>query len=153
MQDDGETPRSFQTLLDRTGQDKGSIKDAISNSCDMLDNGIECDVDETKMNTKFIYELDEIGIKTAISGLKNLLISIPYVIAFVQELNTITIKVDDFQRVISRGGKVTVALESANVTHVHFLTSRNGKTTTEDRYVFVLSSDLVSIRVVQTHRL
>lgn len=145
LQDDGETPRSFQTLLDRTGQDKASIKDAISNSCDMLDNGIECDVDETQMNTKFIYELDEIGIKTAISGLKNLLISIPYVFAFVQELNTITIKVDNFQRVISRGEKVTVELESANVTHVHFSTSRGGKTTVEDRYVFVLSSDLVSI--------
>ncbi len=145
LQDDGETPRSFQTLLDRTGQDKVSIKNAISNSCDMLDNGIECDVDETQMNTKFIYELDEIGIKTAISGLKNLLVSIPYVFAFVQELNTITIKVDNFQRVISRGEKVTVELESANVTHVHFSTSRDGKTTVEDRYVFVLSSDLVSI--------
>ncbi len=145
LQDDGETPRSFQTLLDRTGQDKASIKDAISNSCDMLDNGTECDVDETQMNTKFIYELDEIGIKTAISGLKNLLVSIPYVFAFVQELNTITIKVDNFQRVVSRGEKVTVELESANVTHVNFSTSRGEKTTVEDRYVFVLSSDLVSI--------
>ena len=145
LQDDGETSRFFQTLLDRTGQDKASIKDAISNSCDMLDNGIECDVDETQMNTKFIYELDEIGVKTAVSGLRNLLVSIPYVFAFVQELNTITIKVDNFQRVISRGEKVTVELESANVTHVHFSTFRDGKTTVEDRYVFVLSSDLVSI--------
>ena len=145
LQDDGETPRSFKTLLDRTGQDKASIKEAISKSCEMLDDGIECDVDEIQMNTKFIYELDEIGIKTAISGLKNLLISIPYVFAFVHELNTITIMVDNFQRVISRGEKVTVELESANVTHVHFSTSRDGKTTVEDRYVFVLSSDLVSI--------
>lgn len=145
LQDDGEIPRSFNTLLDRTGQDMASIKDAISNSCDMLDNGTECDVDETQMNTKFIYELDEIGVKTAISGLKNLLISIPYVFAFVQELNTITISVDNFQRVISRGGKATVELESANVTHVHVSTSRSDITTAEDRYVFVLSNDVVSV--------
>jgi len=145
LHDDGEKPRSFQTLLDRTGQDKASIMRAISNSCDMLDNGTECDVDETQMNTKFIYELDEIGIRTAISGLKNLLVSIPYVFAFVQELNSITVNADNFQRIIKRGRKVSVELESAIVTHVHVSTTKNGETTIADRYVFMLSNDLVSI--------
>lgn len=146
LQDDGENkPRSFQTLLDRTGQDKASIMRAISNSCDMLDNGTECDVDKTQMNTKFIYELDKIGIRTAISGLKNLLVSIPYVFAFVQELNSITVNADNFQRIIKRGRKVSVELESATVTHVHISTTKNGKPTPEDRYVFMLSNDLVSI--------
>jgi hypothetical protein len=145
IKDIGEQPRSFQTLLDRTGSDMASIMTAISNSFDMLDYGTECDVDETHMNTKFIYELDDMGIKTAVSGLRNLLVSIPYVFAFVQELNSITINSDSFQRVISRGEKTTVELKSANVTHVHVSTNKDGKNIDEDRYVFVLSSDLVSI--------
>lgn len=145
LQDAGEPPRSFHTLLDRTGQDKGSISNAISHSCDMLDDGDECTVDETKMNTKFVYELDEIGIRTAISGLKNLLVSVPYVFAFVQELNSITIKTDKFQRVISRGKNATAGIESSSVVHIHYTTLKDANTIQEDRYVFVLSGDLVSI--------
>jgi len=147
LQDENESPRSFQTLLDRTGQDKTSIMNAISNSCDMLDNGTECTVDESQMNTKFVYELDRIGIETAKSGLRNLLISIPYVFAFVPELSSITISVDNYQRVIRRGEKVTVELESANVTEIQISTSKGGKPTHENRYVFVLSNDKVSIAV------
>jgi len=145
LQDEGEKPRSFQTLLDRTGQDKAAIMAAIGNSCEMLDNGQECDVDEKQMNTKFIYELNDVGIKTAIAGLRNLLISIPYVFAFVAELNSITVIADNFHRVISRGSGVAVELDSANVTHVHVKTNQAEKETTDDRYVFVLSNDLISI--------
>lgn len=147
LQDGDESPRSFQTLLDRTGQDKTSIMNAISNSCDMLDNGIECTVEENQMNTKFVYELDRIGIETAKSGLRNLLISIPYVFAFVPELNSITVNVDNFQRIIQRGKEVVVELESANVVEVRISTSREGKSTDDNRYVFVLSNDKVSIAV------
>lgn len=147
LKDENESPRSFQTLLDRTGQDKTSIMNAISNSCDMLDNGTECTVDESQMNTKFVYELDKIGIETAKSGLRNLLISIPYVFAFVPELSSITINVDNYQRVIRRGEKVAVELESANVTEIQISTSKGGKPTYENRYVFVLSNDKVSIAV------
>lgn len=145
LQDEGENPRSFYTLLDRTGQDKASIMKAISDSCDMLDNGAECEVDETQMNTKFIYELDEMGVKTAISGLQNLLVSIPYVFAFVQELNTITVITDNFQRIIKRERKVSVEHESATVTHVRMSTTKNGEETITDRYVFILSNDSISI--------
>lgn len=145
LQDDGENPRSFKTLLDRTGQDKASIMKAISDSCDMLDNGAECEVEENQMNTKFIYELDEVGTKTAKSGLNNLLISIPYVFAFVQELNSITVIADNFQRIIHREQKVSVELESATVTHVRISTAKNGESTIADRYVFVLSTDSISI--------
>lgn len=111
----------------------------------MLDNGAECEVDETQMNTKFIYELDEMGVKTAISGLQNLLVSIPYVFAFVQELNTITVITDNFQRIIKRERKVSVELESATVTHVRMSTTKNGEETIADRYVFMLSNDSISI--------
>ena len=145
LQDDGDNPRSFQTLLYRTGQDKATIMKAISDSCEMLDNGAECVVDETQMNTKFIYELDEMGITTAKSGLQNLLISIPYVFAFVQELNSITVIADNFQRIIKREQKVSVELESANVTHVHMSTIKNGETIIANRYVFMLSNDSISI--------
>lgn len=148
IKDAGEQPRSFQTLLDRTGNDKTSIMRAISNSCDMLDNGSECQVDESNMNTRFIYELDEIGVETAKSGLKNLLISIPYVIAFVQEVGSIVVKADNnYQRTIKRGEKADVELESANVTPVHVSTTRKGETKAEDRFVFVSSNDSVSIAV------
>lgn len=151
LQDGDESPRSFHTLLDRTGQDKTSIMNAISNSCDMLDNGTECTVNERQMNTKFVYELDRIGVETAKLGLRNLLISIPYVFAFVPELNSITVNVDNYQRVIRRrirtGEDAEVELESANVTEIQISTFKDGKTTYENRYVFVLSNDNVAIAV------
>jgi len=145
LQDKGESPRSFHTLLDRSGQDKASISSAISHSCEMLDDGDECTVDETKINTKFIYELDEIGIKTAVLGLKNLLVSVPYVFAFVQELNSINIKTDKFQRVINREKNTTAGLKSSSVVHIHYKTFKDADIRSEDRYVFVLSGDMVSI--------
>ena len=112
----------------------------------MLDSGSECQVDESSMNTRFIYELDEIGVETAKSGLMNLLISIPYVIAFVQEIGSIVVKADNnYQRTIKRGVKADV--ESANVTPVHVSTTRKGETKAEDRFVFVSSNDSVSIAV------
>ena len=147
LQDGDESPRSFMTLLDRTGQDKASIMNAISNSCDMLDNGTECTIDESQMNTKFVYELDGIGVETAKSGLRNLLVSVPYVFAFVPELNSITVKVDNYRRTIRRGKDIVVELESANVTEVQISTVREDKATDENRYVFALSNDQVSIAV------
>ncbi|MEK4234825.1 ATP-binding protein [Paenibacillus sp. FSL H7-0714] len=147
LQDENESPRSFETVLDRTGQDKAAIMNAISDSCDMLDNGTECTVNESQMNTRFVYELDRVGIETAKLGLKNLLISIPYVFAFVPELSSITVSVDNYQRVIRRGEKVSVELVSANVTEVQISTSKGGKTTCENRYVFVQSNDKVSVAV------
>lgn len=147
LQDDNENPRSFETLLDRTGQDKKTIMKAISDSCDMLDVGKECIVDESQMNTKFVYELDKVGIETAKLGLKNLLISVPYVFAFVPELSSIIISVDDYKRVIRRGQKVAVKLESANATEVQISTSKGENTTFENRYVFVQSNNEVSIAV------
>lgn len=147
LQDGNEKPRSFKTLLDRTGQDKATIMKAISNSCDMLDSGNECTVDESQMNTKFVYELDKVGVGTAKLGLKNLLISIPYVFAFVPELSSITISVDDYKRVIRRGRKVDVKLESADATEVQISTSKGENTTYENRYVFVQSNNEVSIAV------
>ncbi|WCT56650.1 ATP-binding protein [Paenibacillus kyungheensis] len=147
LQDDNEPPRSFETLLDRTGQDKTTIMKAISDSCDMLDTGKECSIDESQMNTRFVYELNEVGIETAKLGLKNLLISIPYVFAFVPELNSITFSMDDYKKVIQKGQEVAVKLESANATQVQILTSKGENTTSENRYVFVKSNNEVSIAV------
>ena len=148
IQDDGEQPRSFQTLLDRTGDDMPSIMKAISDSCDMLDSGSECQIDEFSMNTRFIYELDEIGVETAKSGLRNLLVSIPHVIAFVQEIGSIVVKADNnYQRTIKRGENADVELKSAKVTPVHVSITRKGETKAEDRFVFVSSNDSVSIAV------
>jgi len=145
LQDEGENPRSFMTLLDRSGEEKSSIMDAISNSCDMLDSGAERAVDENTLNTKFVYELDNLGVETAKAGLNNLLISIPYVLAFVPELNSISVSSDSFQRIICRGEETSVELENATITKVNILTNKGGTQTNETRYVFVLSNDKVSI--------
>lgn len=149
IQDDNEIPRSFETLLDRTGQDKITIMNAISDSCDMLDTGKESTVDENQMNTKFVYELDKVGMETAKSGLKNLLISIPYVFAFVPELSSITVNINNYEKVIQRGRRFTVDLESANITEVIISTSQSeGENSNfENRYVFVQANDEVSIAV------
>jgi len=147
LQDEGENPRSFKTLLDRTGMDKVSIMTAISSSCDMLDGGTECIVDESQFNTKFVYELDELGIRTAKAGLSNLLVSIPYVLSFVPELNSIFVLADGFHRKICKGQEPESGLENSKITEVNITTESNGTTSAETRYVYVLSDNNIDVAI------
>jgi len=150
LQDADETPYSFETLLDRTGADKSAIKAAIENSYEMFNGGKESVVVENDFNTKFIYDLDEKGLAIALDVLRDLLVSISYVLAFVPELNSISVIAEqigkeDFNWAICRGENRPVELSNATVTEVQITRSKNGKPNTTSRYVFVLSNEHISI--------
>jgi hypothetical protein len=151
VQDSNEIPQSFKTLLDRTGKYNSAIIEAIQNSCKMLEVSKEEEVEELNFNTKFIYELDEKGINTAKKGLENLLISAPYVFAFVPEVNSITLYSDNYNRKICREDRIPNKPDGASVTKVSISkTNKGGETDTETKYIFALSNDSVSIAVETT---
>lgn len=84
----------FTVTLDRSGNSIDELKTAIKDSCDQLENNttnITHPITGNEMNTVFTYMLDDSGVQAAQNGLNNFLITAPYVFAFVEELNKITI--------------------------------------------------------------
>jgi len=151
VKDSDETPQSFNTLLDRTGKYNSVISEAIYNSCKMLEDSKEQEVDELGFNTKFIYELNNKGIDTAKRGLENLLISIPYVFAFVPEVNSIALHSDNYIRNINRDDGIHIELEGASITKVNISEAHKcGKISAETKYIFALSNGNVSIAAETT---
>jgi len=153
LQDVDEQPCSFSVVLDRSGTDKRSIINAIQESCSQLDkstsmtNGSKI-INEKNFNTCFTYILDESGVLTAKKGLKNLLISAPYVFAFVSEISSITVTIGQYNQKISRGEIIKTDLENANVTKIVITTKDKSK----DRYICVSGTYDLSIAVeIETH--
>lgn len=147
LQDAGESPCSFNVILDRSGMDQQSIISAIQESCSQLDKNTTITTDKTindeDFNTCFTYVLDESGLSTAKKGLKNLLIAAPYVFAFVPEIGSITVTSGQYIQKISRGRMIETELEDAKVTNVVIAT----KGITKDRYIFVLGTNDLSVAV------
>ncbi len=147
LQDAGESPCSFNVILDRSGMDQQSIISAIQESCSQLDKNTTITTDKTindeDFNTCFTYVLDESGVSTAKKGLKNLLIAAPYVFAFVPEIGSITVTSGQYIQKISRGRMIETELEDASVTNVVIAT----KGMTKDRYIFVLGTNDLSVAV------
>lgn len=153
LQDVGEHPYSFSVVLDRTGTDKRSIINAIQESCSQLDKNTTMTngktINEKDFNTCFTYVLDESGVLTAKKGLKNLLISAPYVFAFVPEISSITVTSGQYIQKISRGEIIKTDLENAKVTRI--VIASKGKS--KDRYICVLGTYDLSIAVeVEKHK-
>lgn len=153
LQDVGEQPCSFSVVLDRSGTDKGSIINAIQESCSQLDKSITMTnskiINEKNFNTCFTYILDESGVLTAKKGLKNLLISAPYVFAFVPEISSITVTSGEYIQKISRGEIIKTDLENAKETRIVITTKDKSK----DRYICVLGAYDLSIAVeVEKHK-
>ncbi|OPX87116.1 MAG: Histidine kinase-, DNA gyrase B-, and HSP90-like ATPase [Pelotomaculum sp. PtaB.Bin104] len=152
LQDVSEQPCSFSVVLDRSGTDKRSIINAIQESCSQLDKSTTMTngkiINEKNFNTCFTYILDESGVLTAKKGLKNLLISAPYVFAFVPEISSITVTSGQYIQKISRGEIIKTDLENAEVTRIAIVTKNKNK----DRYICVLGTYDLSIAMeVETH--
>lgn len=150
LQDVGELPCSFSIALDRSGKDKQSIINAIQESCSQLDKNTTITSDRTinekNFNTCFNYILDEEGVLTAKKGLKNLLISAPYVFAFVPEINSITVTSGPFKRKISRGEMITNnELENAYEIEVIVETTNRGNHNCKNKHIFVVGTEDLSL--------
>ena len=152
LQDVDEQPCSFSVVLDRSGRDKRSIINAIQESCSQLDKSTTMTngkiINEKNFNTCFTYILDESGMLTAKKGLNNLLISAPYVFAFVPEISSITVTSGQYIQKISRGEIIKTDLENAKVTRIVIATKDKSK----DRYICVLGTyDLFIAVEIETH--
>lgn len=147
LQDTGESPCSFEVILDRSGTDQQTIIRAIQESCSQLDKNttsiINKKIDEQEFNTCFTYALDQLGLTTAKKGLKNLLIAAPYVFAFVPEIGSITVISGQYRQEISRNEIIETELENARVTKIGTKINNNIK----NKYVFVLGTNDLSIAV------
>ena len=93
--DDSSSYRRFNVELNRSGKNKEEVIEAIQKSYKQLDESRELPdytvISEKEYNTSFTYQLNETGINVARKGLDDLYISIPYVFAFVPELNSISV--------------------------------------------------------------
>lgn len=147
LQDIGEKPCSFSVVLDRSGTDKSSIINAIQESCSQLDKSTivndETAIDENNFNTCFTYILDESGVLIAKKGLNNLIVSAPYVFAFVPEISSITVTSGQYAQKISRGEKIRTELDNAYVTRIIIETNSRRK----DRYICILNTGDLSTAV------
>lgn len=151
LQDVGEPPCSFSVVLDRSGRDKQSIINAIQESCSQLDKNTTMTngntINEKDFNTCFNYVLDESGVLTAKKGLKNLLISAPYVFAFVPEISSITVTSGHFIQKISRGETINNNLENAYEIEVVVETKNSGKDTRRNKHICVVGTKDLSLAV------
>ncbi|WP_428817650.1 sacsin N-terminal ATP-binding-like domain-containing protein [Clostridium butyricum] len=102
LQDENDIKRSIKFELDRSGKSKNEIIESIHKSYDQIENNeiIADEVNEDNFNTIFTYDLDNNGTEVAKQGLENLYIALPYVFAFVPEIEMITINGEwlSFQR-------------------------------------------------------
>jgi hypothetical protein len=151
LQDVGEPSCSFSVVLDRSGTNKQSIINAIQESCSQLDKNttmtIGKTINEKDFNTCFNYALNESGILIAKKGLKNLLISAPYVFAFVPEINSITVTSGQFIQKISRGEIINKNLENAFEIEVVVETKNKGNHTRKYRHICVVGTKDLSLAV------
>lgn len=149
LQDSGESPCSFNVSLDRSGKTKESIIDAIQESCLQLDQNTKTcigKIDEMNLNTSFTYDLNEVGMETAKTGLNNLIISAPYVFAFVPEINSITVLSNEYKQIISRG-EIVERLEKGYVLEVIVQTTRNGKNSSKNKCIYIFEKNDLSLAV------
>lgn len=95
LQDSGESVKKINIFLDRSGKTKSEIIKSVNSSFTQLESSEEIDdyneIDQYGYNTKFIYQLDDEGFKTAERGIKSLYISAPYIYTFLNEINSIII--------------------------------------------------------------
>lgn len=148
LQDTGEDACSFGVVLDRSGKDKTSIIEAIQSSCNQLDkntSAVLTNVNESEFNTCFKYEINEQSLEIAKKGIKSLLLCVPYVFAFVPQLDSVTVRDGKCEKTITRGSYIPTEMVNAVVSSVNIKTK--GKEEKEERYIFTLSKDNVSLAV------
>jgi len=145
LEGDDKNPREFSIDIDRTGKNKTEIIEAIQNSYEQLDKSKELSkdmvVDEKKFNTVFTYRLNDSGIEVARKGLDDLYISLPYVFAFVPELELLTIDTYDWY---FKRGKV-YDTENENIKAYEIILGEKGKE--RKIYICVLKEDDVSVAI------
>lgn len=125
LQDENEPLKKIHILLDRSGETKEAVIAAVNESFRQLKESKEIDLSVLEktggFNTRFLYELNDKGIEIAKSGLKSFYASIPYVLAFVERINSI--KIND-ALYIERGEKGKLGIAEV---HTIYITENGSK--------------------------
>ena len=124
LQDENEPLKKINILLDRSGETKSDVIAAVNESFRQLKASQEVDnsvlENGSGFNTCFLYELNDAGIEIAKNGLKSLYVSIPYVLAFVEKINSV--KVNDYLYIKRGKKKVSGNME---VHSIHITENKN----------------------------
>lgn len=159
IQDEGDNPYSFITIIDRDSTNIEYIMKSIATSCNELsESAVEytLPINENDYNTCFTYKLDDNGIKTAKLGLDNLLLSAPYVFASIENLSVIEVHYDGFIRIIERDshskfGLSNTFIDCVKITTENIATCRNVLSYKDDKcqVMLELDSDISKNEVLQ----
>lgn len=146
IQDNDDPISKFSINLDRTSSLQREIIESIENSCYQLESNsitMEESVDENGFNTCFTYELDSYGITVAKEGIENLIISAPFVFAFVPEINSIRINTENDTQKIER--RVEPAIKLTNSKVISTCITTNG--IKSERYIALLQNSEGSVEI------
>lgn len=114
---DDDMPMSFSVLLDRSGTTKEDILNAIKNTYIQLKDSLkDSEFEKNGYNTSFIYNLDAKGLEVARQGLIDLNVAIPYVLALIPEIESVSVAPNgSVYQVVKR---ISSHLENAEVFHI-----------------------------------
>lgn len=139
IQDENDPISKFSIVLDRTSGLQKEIIASIERSCSQLEANsfpVKEKVDENGFNTCFTYELDNYGANVAKEGIDNLIISAPFVFAFVPEINSIKINAECCTHTIERHVEPPINLDNSRVVSTSITT--NGQKV--NRYIALLQN-------------
>ena len=150
IKDDDESTFQFLVNLDRSSKNQKKIIESIEISCKQLqDNSCEIkeSICENNYNTCFKYNLDVLGVENAKKGLDSLVLSAPFVFAFVSELNSISIEVNSlngkYNQIIRKEATVETQLLNGETTTI--LIAEHDKQT--KRHIFTLCGDNRNLKI------
>lgn len=86
LHDKGKKPREFTVPLDRSGENPSELQEGVQKTFDALaeidDSPTAEEYQEDRLNTEFLYRLDERGVEVAQEGVEEADQLLPYVMAF-----------------------------------------------------------------------
>jgi hypothetical protein len=87
--------KRFELLLDRSGKNEAELFEGVKKSMEILLNLDQLpdvvNYDKEDLNTEFVYHLNDNGMLVAKTGIKDLMASLPFTMAFVRNIDTVKI--------------------------------------------------------------
>jgi hypothetical protein len=133
--------RSFRMPLDRSGRKLEDIIESVNNSISVIDTlDLQqplTDYNPIALNTTFLYNIDEEGYNVAKIGIEDLHLSIPYALAFLPNIKSVTIKHEEIVYEISKIDNLTSTIKyftihkriSSQSTEINIVTIEKNNTT------------------------
>lgn len=111
--------RKFILPLDRSGRTPGQIMESVNNSISVIDT-LDSQTELThynpkKNNTSFSYSLDEEGLNVAKIGIDDLHQSLPYTLAFLPSIKSVSIKHENVVYEVSGTENLTTGIKVSTI--------------------------------------